>query len=72
VRVNVPLQGRRAGENLAPLFERGKAGVWRLVLDRPIQRLAHATITVRIRDCAGNWTRLDRDFSVSSSVTMSP
>jgi len=72
VRVNVPLQGRRAGENLAPLFERGKAGVWRLVLDRPIQRLAQATITVRIRDSAGNWTRLDRDFSVSSSVTMSP
>jgi hypothetical protein len=65
VRASLPLQGRKAGENLANLFEAGRAGAWRLALDAPIDNLAEGVIKVQVRDRAGNLTRLDRVFSVS-------
>lgn len=67
VRASIPMQGRRAGENLANLFQPGRTGTWRLALDQPIERLAEGSLSVQVRDRAGNVTRIDRVFSISST-----
>jgi Hydrazine synthase alpha subunit middle domain len=64
VRASFPVQGRKPGDNLAALFTEGRGSVWRLTFDRPIENLDQGAIEVRVRDRAGNWTRIERSFSV--------
>ena len=68
VRASFPIQGVRAGENLASLFQPGRAGAWRLPLDAPLEHLAEGRLRVRIRDRAGNLTAIDRTFSIASKT----
>ncbi len=66
IRSSFSVQGRRPGENLADLAQAGRTGIWRVPLDQPIDHLANGTLRVRVRDGAGNWTAIDRVFSVNA------
>jgi Hydrazine synthase alpha subunit middle domain len=59
-----PLAGAAAGQNLAPKFRQKTAGVWELVLDRPLTDLPRGTLTVWVQDRQGNRSRIERSFSV--------
>jgi hypothetical protein len=61
-----PVDGMRAGENLAPRFQAKAAGVWELPFRRPITQLAAGRIVVSVKDRQGNVARIERTFSVSA------
>jgi hypothetical protein len=56
------VNGIPAGENLASAFESKGDGVFELKLRAPLH-LAHAKLTVSVKDGQGNITRIDRVFS---------
>ena len=58
------VDGRPAGENLAPLFAPAGDGVRVLKLETPVRRLGKGVLTVSVRDREGNLTRIERTFSV--------
>ena len=62
--VDFDLAGRKAGENLAPLFKSKAQGVHELRLAKPIKKLRKGRIVVAIRDRQGNQTKIDRVFSI--------
>jgi hypothetical protein len=53
-----------AGENLASKFQQAARGVWEWKLAKPLAALEKATLTVSVKDKAGNVTRIERTFSV--------
>jgi hypothetical protein len=59
------INGVPAGENLASRFS-NKASVWELKLDEPLTSLRHGWLKVAVKDRQGNWTRIDRTFSVDN------
>ncbi len=62
-----PLDGMRAGDNLAPRFKAKATGVWELKLGEPHSRLAKGTLTISIEDRQGNVSRIERTFSVGDA-----
>ena len=70
VTTSFPLDGVRAGQNLASRFRQVSDGVWELKLASPIQQLASGSISVSIKDQQGNVTRIERQFSVSAASAM--
>ena len=67
VTANREVNGRPAGENLAPLFESPSPGVKRLALTKPWQQLDSTQLTVSVRDRQGNTSRIERVFRVGSA-----
>jgi hypothetical protein len=65
VTADFPLAGIAPGENLAPKFKSTGPGVWELPLSEPIKNLASGRLSVAVKDKQGNWTRIDRSFSVN-------
>jgi hypothetical protein len=59
-----PLAGAAAQENLARKFKPRSDGVWELVLEKPLTRLARGKLTVSVKDHQGNVSRIERTFSV--------
>lgn len=70
VTTSFPVDGARAGQNLASQFRQVSDGVWELKLATPIQQLASGSISVSIMDRQGNVTRIERQFSVSAATAM--
>jgi hypothetical protein len=57
-----------AGENLARNFQAKGDGVWELRLAAPVAPLARGKLTIAIKDRQGNTNRIERTFSVNSTV----
>jgi hypothetical protein len=64
VTADFPIDDVPPGENLAGQFEPKSQGVWELRLKKPITRLDHGKVTIRVADNQGNITRIERLFSV--------
>jgi len=60
VTASVDVNGKEAGENLAPLFMRGAKGVWELPLQRPLPRAEAVRLEVSVSDRQGNLKRIVR------------
>jgi hypothetical protein len=54
----------KGGNDLAGQFREKSQGVWELVLDTPITKLASGNLTVSVKDRQGNVSRIERTFSV--------
>jgi hypothetical protein len=68
VTADFSLGGVPAGENLARNFQAQGDGVWELRLAAPVAPLARAKLTIAIKDRQGNTSRIERTFSVNSTV----
>ena len=64
VTTDFEVNGIKVGEDLAPRFKEVTQGVWELKLDKPMQCISAANITVIIKDKQGNMTTIERRFSV--------
>jgi hypothetical protein len=64
VTADFEVNGLVAGKDLADKFRVKSQGVWELVLDRPIAKLAAGNLTVSVSDKQGNVSRIERIFSV--------
>jgi hypothetical protein len=62
------LDGVPVGENLARKFQPKGDGVWELRLAAPLARVARGKLTIAIKDRQGNTSRIERTFSVNSTV----
>ncbi len=71
VTADFPVNGVAPGQELAAQFKAQSPGVWALKLTQPIARLAHGTLTVSVKDHAGNTNAIERAFSVHTTVTRS-
>jgi hypothetical protein len=69
VTADVPLAGRRRGEELAKFGSFTGEGVFSINLDPPIARLDRARLTVKIKDRRGNLTEQTVRFWVGTPVT---
>jgi hypothetical protein len=58
------LDGKAAGQNLAPNFKEKSPGVWEWALARPLRDLPRGKLTVSVKDRQGNITRIERTFAV--------
>jgi hypothetical protein len=68
VTADFSLDGVPAGENLARNFQAKGDGVWELRLAAPVAPLARGKLTIAIKDHQGNTSRIERTFSVNSTV----
>lgn len=64
VTVDFELDGRKAGENLAPQFKSTGSGIWELRPSNLPGALPASKLHVEVRDRQGNVTRLERSFFV--------
>ncbi len=64
VTADFPIDGVKAGENLAPRFKSASQGVWEYRLEKAMTDLPRGTLTVAVRDRQGNLTRIVRTISV--------
>ena len=64
VMADFEVAGAAPGINLASKFRLASPGVWSLDLEQPIVQLKRSTLRVRVRDRQGNWTDVERTFSV--------
>jgi hypothetical protein len=64
VTADFALDGAEAETNLAGRFRKKTAGVWELVLGKPLTDLARGKLTVSVKDRQGNTSRIERTFSV--------
>jgi len=62
-----PIEGVKAGENLAKKLQQRSQGVWELTLARPLTQLPKGKLTVAVKDRQGNETRIERTFTVCKS-----
>ena len=67
-----PVDGVKAGQNLASRFKRKEQGVWELRLTDAIKRLAKGILTVSIKDRQGNVSRIERTFAVGENLPSKP
>jgi hypothetical protein len=77
VTANFPVNGNAAGVELGAGFAQVDTSIWELKLAAPVASLGNGHVTVRVKDNAGNYTTVDRWFSVDGvttppSVTVSP
>ena len=68
VTADVEIDGIAAGQELAAHFERSGDGVWQWTLAKPLPPRKQSTLTVTIKDRAGNITRIDRTFSIVPKI----
>jgi hypothetical protein len=68
VTADFAINGVPAGENLASRFQHELQGIWELRLARPITRLAHGTVDVRVKDKQGNESRIVRTIAVGEEA----
>jgi hypothetical protein len=66
VTADFPVDGMKAGENLAPRLRSTSAGVWELPVANPPATLTNGNLRVEVRDRQGNVTRVERTFSLSA------
>jgi hypothetical protein len=66
VTANFPVNGVKAGENLAPRFKDMGAGIWELRLTDAPATLTSAQVLVEVRDRQGNTARVERVFSLAA------
>jgi hypothetical protein len=64
VTADFDLDGVPAGTELAPRFDPVGPSIWAMPLSTPLEELEVGTLTVQVRDEAGNRKRLERTFSV--------
>jgi hypothetical protein len=64
VTADFEVNGVPAGKDLAGRFRDKGAGVWELVLDRPITALESGNLTLSVMDRQGNLSRVERRFTV--------
>jgi hypothetical protein len=62
VTADVAINGKPAGENLAPLFEEISQGVRQLKLLEPIESREKCKLVVAVRDRQGNKSHIERTF----------
>jgi hypothetical protein len=65
VKADFPVDGVKAGVNLAPKFKPVSDGVWELPVTNPPRSLGKGKLTVEVRDRQGNASRIERTFSIS-------
>jgi hypothetical protein len=65
VTADFAVDGVPAGTDLASRFTEKTQGVWELKLSRPLSPLEHGRLTVSVADRQGNFSRIDRTFSVA-------
>jgi hypothetical protein len=68
VTADFSLGGVPAGGNLARNFQAQGDGVWELRLAGPVAPLVRGKLTIVIKDRQGNTSRIERTFSVNSTV----
>jgi hypothetical protein len=59
-----PINGVKAGTNLADKFSVKSQGVWELKLAEPLTSLPRGKLVVSVRDRQGNINRIERTFSI--------
>jgi hypothetical protein len=64
VSADFAIDGAPAGQNLANKFQSIGQGIWEYLIQQPLGKLPHGTLTVSIADRQGNVTRLERTFRV--------
>jgi hypothetical protein len=64
VSADFPVNGIAAGKDLSSLFRVKSHGVWELVLDSPVTKLASGHLTVSVKDRQGNVSRIERTFAI--------
>jgi len=64
VTADFPLDGAAAGENLANRFRPASPGVWQWKLATSLHELPKGKLTVSVKDRQGNFSRIERTFSV--------
>lgn len=58
------VDGLAAGQNLASKFKAKTPGVWEWTLPKPLTVLPKGKLTVAVKDCQGNISRIERTFFV--------
>jgi hypothetical protein len=69
VTADFPIDGVKAGENLAPRFKTTNPGVWEYRLVKSVTEVPRGTLTVSVRDRQGNQTRIVRTISVGQATS---
>jgi hypothetical protein len=64
VTADFPVDGVKAGENLATRFQALPGNRWELRLQQPVAALPNGRLTVSVQDRQGNKTRIERTLSV--------
>lgn len=64
VTADFAVDGVPAGQNLASKFKTLPENRWELRLTQPMAELPHGKLVVAVRDRVGNWSRVERSFSV--------
>ncbi len=69
---NFPVNGLAPGTELGPYFSETATGsyIWTLNLTTPITRLPDGHLTVRVKDLQGNYSVVDRSFSVAAGLAV--
>ncbi len=68
VTTDFEVSGVAAGRELATHFKPGGDGIWQWQFVRGVEPLKKGTITVTVKDMAGNITRIDRTFSLVATT----
>ena len=68
VTASVAINGVKPGEDLASLLKKTGDGIWELKIDKPIDNVADAKLTVSVKDKQGNITVIDRRFTVAAKT----
>jgi len=66
VAANFPVNGLAAGAELGPKLSQTGPSVWTLPLSTPVTSLSNGHLVVRVKDNAGNYSTIDRWFSIAS------
>jgi hypothetical protein len=68
VQADFAINGRPAGSELASLFRETGANtyIWAMPVSPPISQLTAGTLSVKVKDRAGNWTTVERTFQVNT------
>ncbi|SPF43833.1 exported hypothetical protein [Candidatus Sulfopaludibacter sp. SbA4] len=77
VTTNFPVNGLAAGTELGASFTQTGPSIWTLALGMPVTSLPSGHIVVRVKDNGGNYTTVDRWFSIGTSgpppsITVTP
>ena len=62
---NFSVNGKPAGAELGASFSQTDPSVWVLNLASPITSLPAGQLTVKVKDLAGNWSVVDRTFTIT-------
>ena len=68
ITANFEINGNPAGSELKDLFDESEDHIWTLPLDTPVTQIDEGELHVSVKDTRGNVTRVDRTFSISTSI----